>query len=86
MAIEDESALPAACKRHAIQIRLAPENSESVDALLAVIAQATAALPASGCEIRTSSSADKASIRAALQAGHPVTGARLEHRNTWSIQ
>ena len=86
VAIEDEQAIPPSLRRHEIRIRLSPEAHAALPPLLDLITQATASTAPSCCEVLSTSSPDKASIRQACSGGQPVSGARLERRTHWSIQ
>jgi hypothetical protein len=85
----DPDLVPDSLRRYGITVKLQPGNAEAADQLISVITETIRdlyELPPSAYEVSCSSSPDKAAIKAALKAGDPVAGARLDKRTNWSIK
>jgi hypothetical protein len=85
----DPDLVPESLKRFDIQIKLQPGNAEAADQLVSVITETIRdlyELPPSAYEVSCTGAPDKAAIKAALKAGDPVAGARIEKRTNWSIK
>lgn len=85
----DPELVPPSLQRSEIRIKITSGHAEAVDQLLSVVTETLRdlyALPGDAYEVSYSSSPDKAAIKAAIKAGEPVIGARLDKRTSWSIK
>ena len=85
----DPDLVPDSLKRFEVKLKLQPGHAEAADQLVSVITETLRdlyQLPPSAYEVSCTNAPDKATIKAALKAGDPVAGARLDKRTSWSIK